>query len=201
MDPYITGQIIRTLREKNKMTQAELALNLSVSDKTISKWETGKGYPDITLLDRLSQVLNISMTELLLGLKIDNQNISANMLKTHFYVCPVCGNVIHSTGGAMISCHGITLPALESEEITDDMIELNLVEDEYFIKIKHPMTKIHYISYIAAVSSDRVQFVKLYPEGEASARFKTSGVKYLYYYCNQDGLFVKKLKKTTKKGQ
>lgn len=196
MDPYITGQMIRTLREKNKMTQAELALNLSVSDKTISKWETGKGYPDITLLDRLSQVLNISMTELLLGLKIDNQNISANMLKTHFYVCPVCGNVIHSTGGAMISCHGITLPALEPEEITDDIIEINLIEDEYFVKIKHPMTKNHYISFMAAISFDRVQFVKLYPEGEASARFKTSGVKYLYYYCNQDGLFVKKLKKT-----
>jgi len=201
MDPYITGQMIRTLREKNKLTQAELAENLSVSDKTISKWETGKGYPDITLLDRLSQVLNISMTELLLGLKIDNHNISANMLKTHFYVCPVCGNVIHSTGGAMISCHGITLPALESEEITDDVIELSLIEDEYFIKIEHPMTKQHYISFIAAVSSDRVQFVKLYPEGEASARFKTSGVKYLYYYCNQDGLFMKNIRKYTKKGQ
>jgi transcriptional regulator with XRE-family HTH domain len=141
MDPYITGQMIKTLREKNKMTQAELAHVLSVSDKTISKWETGKGYPDITLLDVLSQALNISMTELLLGMKIDNQNVAANMLKTHFYVCPVCGNVIHSTGGAMISCHGITLPALESEEMTDDLIELNLIEDEYFLKIRHPMTK------------------------------------------------------------
>lgn len=201
MDPYITGQMIKTLREKNKMTQAELAHVLSVSDKTISKWETGKGYPDITLLDGLSQALNISMTELLLGMKIDNQNVAANMLKTHFYVCPVCGNVIHSTGGAMISCHGITLPALESEEMTEDLIELNLIEDEYFLKIKHTMTKKHYISFMAAISSDRVQFVKLYPEGEASARFKTHGVQLLYYYCNQDGLFVKKLRKSTKKGQ
>lgn len=201
MDPYITGQMIKTLREQNKMTQAELAHVLSVSDKTISKWETGKGYPDIMLLDGLSQALNISMTELLLGMKIDNKNVAANMLKTHFYVCPVCGNVIHSTGGAMISCHGITLPALESEEMSEDLIELNLIEDEYFLKIRHPMTKKHYISFMAAISSDRVQFAKLYPEGEASARFKTHGVQLLYYYCNQDGLFVKNLRKSTKKGQ
>ena len=51
----------------------------------------------------------------------------------------------------------------------------------------------HYISFIAAVSSDRVQLVKLYPEGDAAARFKKSDVKYIYYYCNRGGLFRLKL--------
>lgn len=50
MNQYVTGAVIKELREKNHMTQAELAVRLCVSDKTISKWETGKGYPDMSLL-------------------------------------------------------------------------------------------------------------------------------------------------------
>ena len=46
---YITGKIIKELREKQNMTQSELAEMLSISDKTISKWETGKGLPDILM--------------------------------------------------------------------------------------------------------------------------------------------------------
>ena len=52
------------------------------------------------------------------------------------------------------------------------------------------MKKNHYISFIAAQSSDRIQMVKLYPEGNAEARFKISGVKRILFYCNRDGLFV-----------
>ena len=47
----------------------------------------------------------------------------------------------------------------------------------------------HYISFIAAQSSDRLQIVKLYPEGNAETRFKISGVKRILFYCNRDGLF------------
>ena len=57
------------------------------------------------------------------------------------------------------------------------------------LQIEHEMTKKHYISFIAAVSSDRMQMVKLYPEGEAQARFKINGVKKIYFYCNRSGLF------------
>ena len=46
MNEYVTGAIIKELREKNHLTQAELAEKINVSDKTVSKWETGKGYPD-----------------------------------------------------------------------------------------------------------------------------------------------------------
>lgn len=60
---------------------------------------------------------------------------------------------------------------------------------EYFVCIDHDMTKKHYISFIAAASSDRMQMVKLYPEGNAEARFKINGVKRIFFYCNKDGLF------------
>ena len=67
MNQYVTGSIIRKLREEKKMTQLELAKHLQVSDKTVSKWETGKGYPDITLIEHISKALGISTIELLSG--------------------------------------------------------------------------------------------------------------------------------------
>lgn len=96
MDQYVTGKVIRDLREKNRMTQLELAERLSVSDKAVSKWETGKGYPDITLLEPIAKAFSVSVTELLSGNAVSNTNVSANVLKAGFYVCPVCGNVIFS---------------------------------------------------------------------------------------------------------
>lgn len=51
------------------------------------------------------------------------------------------------------------------------------------------MTKQHYISFIAAVSSDRIEMVKLYPEGNPEAGFRISGIKKIFFYCNRDGLF------------
>jgi DNA-binding XRE family transcriptional regulator/desulfoferrodoxin (superoxide reductase-like protein) len=190
MNQYVTGAVIKDLREKNKMTQLQLSQKLGVSDKTISKWETGKGYPDITLLEPIAEAFRISVTELISGNTVHNANVSANMLRSKFYVCPICGNVIHSMGEAAINCHGIQLTPLEAEP-TDEchMIFIERVEDEYFVRIHHDMTKTHFISFIAAVSSDRLQLVKLYPEGEAEARFKISGVRKIYIYCNRDGLF------------
>ena len=67
MDPYITGAGIKALREKRCLTQAALAEKLNVSDKTVSKWETGKGYPDISMLKPLAAALGVSLTELLAG--------------------------------------------------------------------------------------------------------------------------------------
>ena len=51
------------------------------------------------------------------------------------------------------------------------------------------MTKQHYISFIAAVSPDRIQTVRLYPEGNAETRFGIGGVRKILFYCNRDGLF------------
>lgn len=87
---------------------------------------------------------------------------------------------------------GITLPPLEPEAAdAEHSIRLEVVEDEYYVTVSHPMEKDHYISFLAAVSDQRVQFVKLYPEGNAEARFQISRVKKIYAYCNRHGLFQK----------
>ena len=193
MNTYVTSATIKQLREKRNMTQAELAQKIGVSSKTISKWETAKGLPDITLLQPLAQALGISLIELVTGEHIINKNTSGNMLRCKFHVCPLCGNVIHSTGNSVISCCGITLPALEAEAAEDDhAVCIQQVEDEHFVTIPHPMTKEHYISFLAYVTSDRIQLVKLYPEGNAETRFQLRGFGMLYWYCNRHGLFKKK---------
>ena len=190
MNTYVTSATIKQLREQRNLTQAELGELIGVSSKTVSKWETAKGLPDVSLLQPLAQALNISLIELMNGEHITNKNISANMLRCKFHVCPVCGNIIQSTGNSVISCCGITLPPLEAEEAdTDHAVLIQQVEDEHFITIEHPMTKEHYISFVAFVTSDRVQFVKLYPEGNAETRLQLRGFGMLYWYCNHHGLF------------
>ena len=190
MDRYVTGAVIRALRESKKMTQEELAEKIHVSGKAVSKWETGQGFPDISLLEPLAEALDISVIELLSGACIRNRNRSANMAKSRFYVCPVCGNVIRSVGEAMISCCGITLPPLEPEAPDEEHeIHVEKVEDEYYVRVDHPMSKDHYISFLAAVSDRGMQFVRLYPEGDAEARFKRDYVRYLLACCNHHGLF------------
>ena len=67
MNQYVTGAVIKRLREEKNMTQQQLADKLSVSAKTISKWETAKGYPDITLLESIANALSVSVTELISG--------------------------------------------------------------------------------------------------------------------------------------
>ena len=194
MNTYVTGSTIKQLREVKRMTQAELADRIGVSSKTVSKWETAKGLPDISLLQPLAQVLGVSVIELMNGEHIINRNVSANLLRAKLYVCPICGNVIHCLGNAVVSCCGVTLPALEAENADDDhSITIEDVEDEHFLTIRHPMTKSHYISFIAYVTSDRFQMVKFYPEGNAQTRLPLRGRGILYYYCNQHGLYKKQL--------
>lgn len=190
MNQYVTGAMIKALREKRGLTQAELAEKLFISDKTVSKWENAKGYPDIALLEPIAKVFGISIAELMSGKAVSNVNVSANMMRSKFYVCPVCGNVIHSMGEAVINCHGVLLEPAQAEE-TDEhhKIFIESVEDEYYIRIDHDMTKQHYISFIAAFSPDGIQMFKLYPEGNAEARVKVRGVRRIFFYCNRDGLF------------
>ena len=194
MDTYITGQTIKNLREKKGLTQAELADQLGVSSKAVSKWETAKGLPDITLIETIANALSVSVMELMTGNAVVNKNISSNILRSKFYVCPLCGNIIRAVGDAVISCCGITLPPLEAED-PDSKHDLTIekVEDEYFITIHHHMTKEHFISFVAHLTSDKVQFVKFYPEGNAETRLSLRGGGWLYFYCNRHGLMKKKV--------
>ena len=192
MNTYVTGSTIRQLREAKRLTQAELAAQLSVSAKTISKWETAKGLPDISLLEPLAAALGVSVLELMQGEPVINRNRAANLLRSKLYVCPVCGNVLHSTGQAVVSCCGIALPALDIADAEDadehHQLTLERVEDELFVTLHHPMEKDHFISFIAYLTGDKLQLVKLYPEGEASCRFPIRGAGVLYFYCNRHGL-------------
>ncbi len=190
MNQYVTGTMIRRLREGKSMTQHQLAEMIGVSDKAISKWETGRGYPDISLIEPLANALGVSIIELFSGEGVVNTNRSFKMQRMKFHVCPICGNLIQCTGEAVVSCCGIVLPALEAEPEDDDhQLRAEQVEDEYYVSIPHEMSKTHYISFILALKDDGYEIRKLYPEGNAEARFKISRTKSIMYYCNQHGLF------------
>ena len=193
MNTYVTGATIKSIREAKGLTQAELAGRIGVTPKAVSKWETGKGLPDVSLLQPLAAALDTTVIELMNGHPVINRNRCGNLLRTKFYVCPVCGNVIHAVGDAVIACCGITLPPLEAEEFDGEhTLTLTAVENEHFLVIDHPMTKEHSISCAAYVTGDRVQLVKFYPEGNAETRLSLRGHGILYAYCNQHGLMKRK---------
>lgn len=194
MNAYVTGGTIKALREKLGYTQKELGEILLVSDKTVSKWETGRGLPDVSLLEPLGRALRVSLTELLSGEPAVNRNRSGNMLRSKFYACPLCGNIIAAAGEGAFSCCGIALPPLEAETQEDGhVISAEPVEDELFVSLDHPMTKEHYISFIACVNDQRLQVVKLYPEQSCETRLKPGGQGLLFAMCNRHGLFVKRI--------
>ncbi len=191
MDPYVTGSTISELRKKKGITQKQLADNLCVSDKAVSKWETGHGLPDITLLQPLAEALGVSLAELAYGQSLVNTNTSGNLRRSCFYVCPVCGNVLWSMGQGAFSCCGILLPQLEAEPAEEQhSAAFEEVENEWFLNFNHPMEKTHSISFVACVASDSVLIRKLYPEQDAAVRFPRLPYARFYAYCNRHGLFT-----------
>ncbi len=202
MSTYLTADTIRTLREGRGLTQRALAEALGVTDKAVSKWETARGLPDITLVEPLAQALGVSVAELLTGDVRTNANRAGNMLRSTFYVCPLCGNVVHSLGEGSFTCCGSTLLPQEAEEPSDGdahAFTIERVENDWYLTLDHPMTKTHYISFMAYVTSDAVTIKKLYPEQSAEARFPMRGSGWLYLYCNQHGLFRLKTPRVSRK--
>lgn len=189
---YVTGSVIKELREKKGYTQKQLADTLSISDKTVSKWETNRGLPDVGMIESLASALGVSITELLTGELAMNKNRAANMKKLKFYICPICGNIIQALGEGGYTCCGIALSAAEiEEEDGSHATQVESVENEYYLHMKHPMTKEHYISFAAYITSSHLELVKFYPEQEVVCRFLRKGHGYIYLYCNQHGLFRK----------
>lgn len=164
------------------------------SDKTISKWETNKGLPDLSILSELANALSVSVPELLTGDVAVNKNISANMRRSSFYVCPICGNVIHAMGEGAFSCCGIRLPSQEAEE-PDEQHRLYVedVDGEMFVYLDHPMEKSHSISFMAYVTDCHIQMEKLYPEHAAQTHFRRAGRGTIFAFCNRHGLFSVKV--------
>ena len=75
MDTIKIGKFIKELRKEQNLTQKELANNLGIPDRAVSRWERGVGCPDISLLSDLSKILNISISELLNGERIESLTI------------------------------------------------------------------------------------------------------------------------------
>lgn len=194
MSNYVTADTIRNLREAAGLTQKQLADRLCISDKTVSKWETGRGLPDVALLAPLAAGLGVSVSELLSGQCMQNRNRAGNLLRGKFFVCPLCGNIIHAMGEGAYSCCGVALPPLEAEPEDDEHhISIETVENEHYLTLDHPMTKEHYLSFIAWVTGDRLTLVKWYPEGNAETRIQLRGHGALYVYCNRHGLYVRRV--------
>jgi transcriptional regulator with XRE-family HTH domain/desulfoferrodoxin (superoxide reductase-like protein) len=194
IDNNKTGELILALRKERNLTQKQLADVLNLSDRTISKWERGIGCPDVSLLNKLSEVFEVSIDRILAGDLASNEKDSGNMRKIKFYVCPICGNALFSTGKADISCCGRKLAPLSAKaNIENHEMVVAEVEDDYYITIDHEMSKTHFVSFVAFVGFDRVFFIKLYPEQNAEIRFsKQPGYK-LYAYCSLHGLWEERL--------
>ncbi|NLL77432.1 MAG: helix-turn-helix domain-containing protein [Clostridiales bacterium] len=196
MDCGKVGKLIYNLRKEKEMTQKQLADAMNISDKTISKWERGMGCPDVSILQELSEVLGVNIEKILLGDLEPNSVEAGNMKKIKFYICPTCGNIITSTSGADLSCCGRKLAALKPKQAEGKhQLEVETVEEDYYITFTHEMSKEHFLNFIAYVTLDKVLFVKLYPEQSGEVRIpKLRGGGTLYFGCNQHGLWTQEVR-------
>ena len=191
MDCEKIGALIYNLRLEKGLTQKQLADLMHISDKTVSKWERGMGCPDVSLLSELSNIFGVDTERILSGSLDSNEIDGGNIKKTKFYVCPNCANTTIMTGEADLSCCGRKLTALTAKLAQPPHhINVEEIEDDYYITFSHTMTKNHYLTFIAYVSYDRFLYVKLYPEQSSEVRFpKMQGGRF-YFHCNQHGLWV-----------
>jgi len=190
MDQAKTGILIRTLRTQQGLTQKALAESIGVGDKAVSKWERGLGCPDVSLLPELSKVLGVGLEALLSGRLDANDQERGNMKKLRFYVCPDCGNLITASGETGISCCGKTLLPLEPQKAEDrDKLSVEKIDDSWFVSSPHPMTKEHYVSFVALLTGDSLILRWLYPEWDLQTRLPCVGHGILLWYCTRHGLF------------
>jgi DNA-binding XRE family transcriptional regulator/desulfoferrodoxin (superoxide reductase-like protein) len=197
MDSAKIGRLILSLRKEEGMTQHELALLLNVSEQAISKWERGLGCPDISLLNSLSEILGVHIEKILSGDLQPNDKDRGSMRRIKWYSCKSCSNVMTSTGEANLSCCGRILEPLLSKPINEEhSITVEEIEDDYYVTMRHEMTRDHHISFLAYVSMDRVLLIKFYPEQDPDTRFPKMHGGTLYFHCIQHGLFQYDVKKT-----
>lgn len=191
MDQVKTGRLIRTLRAQKGLTQKKLAEAIGVGDKAVSKWERGLGCPDVSLLPELSRVLGVGLEALLSGQLDANDQERGNMKKLKFYVCPDCGSLMTAATEVGVSCCGKTLLPLESQKAGDmDKLSVEKVDDSWwFISSPHPMTKKHFVSFVALLTGDTLFLRRLYPEWDLQTRIPCFGHGILLWYCTRHGLF------------
>ena len=194
MDQMKTGALIRTLRRQRRMTQLQLAERIGVSDKAVSKWERGRGAPDISLLPALSEALGADTRALLQGDLEEREMTNGNLKHMRFYVCPDCGNLLFSTDGGTVNCCGKRLEPLEVKQAAgEERLEVVLSDGEWYVTGSHAMGREHYVSFLALLTGDTLVLKKLYPEWGLEARLPKFPRGTLLWYCTRHGLFSQEL--------
>ncbi|MCI8855097.1 MAG: helix-turn-helix domain-containing protein [Clostridiaceae bacterium] len=190
MDPVKIGKLIYTLRREKNLTQSQLAAQLYVSDKAVSKWECGNGCPDLSLLPLLSEALGVDLEKLLSGELDINEKSGGNMKNLSFYICPTCGNVITAMTEASVSCCGKKMkPAQPVKAEPEGRLTVERIENDYFITSEHPMEKGHYLSFVALLTGDSLLLRRQYPEWGLQVRIPALAHGRLFWYCTEHGLF------------
>ena len=198
MDCGKVGALLYRLRKETGMTQQQVADRLNISNKTISKWERGLGCPDVSLLGELSGLFQVNIEKILNGALETNGLEAGNLRRIKFYACPICGNIISNTGNAEISCCGRRLTALTAKPADEaHAVAIEDTDGSTYVTFQHEMMKEHFISFVAYIRNDRLLFVKLYPEQEASVILPDTNAAALlrkhsgglYYYCTRHGLY------------
>ena len=189
VDKEKIGTLIRSLRKEKGLTQKELAEILSVSDKTVSKWERGKGIPDISIMLSLSNIFGIEIEKMLEGEIRYDEFITDNMEKTKYYICPQCGNIITSVKEVSLSCCGRRLENHIPKPAGDKGRLVFLKSDTgYGIMNHYPMTKDDYISFISIITEDRGLLIKTYPEWDKMYHISCFEKGIVVWYSKKDGL-------------
>lgn len=190
MNPEKIGGLIYALRKEHGLTQLQLAGKLHVSDKAVSKWERGGGCPDVSLLPGLAEVFGVNLEDLLSGERNANDLVGGNMKKLKFYYCTQCGNLVTATAEAAVSCCGKKLAAMTPVKAQEgEKLSVQKIENDYFITADHPMTKEHFITFVALLTGDSVLLRKQYPEWDLQTRIPQFGRGMLVWHCTQHGLF------------
>ncbi len=190
MDLSKSGKLLCDLRKAKGMTQRQVADELGILPKTVSKWETGHGFPDVSVVSSLADILGVSERILLSGSITQNMQEVGNMKKTKFYVCPQCCSIMQGTGECQVICCGKPIEALESKRVDEShFVNVLEIEDDFYIELNHEMTKEHFISFVSYIGVDRVLTVRLYPEQDSAVRFPRMARGKLYFYCNKHGMF------------
>ena len=109
MDTNATGRFIADLRRQKGYTQKQLAEKLMVTDKAISRWETGKGLPDTSLLKPLGDILGVSVSELLSGKIIEDEKMKDQSDKIILESLNYSKRMFGSTVGVILFIIGIAL--------------------------------------------------------------------------------------------
>ena len=116
------------------------------------------------------------------------------MKQTRYFVCPQCGELTLCTGNAQVSCCGRTLQPLTPQKAQPEQrLQIEQVEDEWFVSSDHPMTKDDYISFLAFAAGDRLQVLRQYPEWGLQARIFRRGHGMLLWYSREQGLLYQLL--------